>query len=147
MKALRSVKYGVLFIFLPFATFFLFEVFSGQRIHPLQYLLVGFAMTLFYLLLLSVSEHLAFDLTYLLAALATVVLITFYSSAVLTTWKKGRMMAPVLTAAYIFLYVLLQSEDYALLIGSLGLLFILACIMVITRKVDWYSLGRSKKRD
>ncbi len=149
MKTLRSVKYGILFIFLPFVTFFLFEAFSGKKIHPLQYMLVGFAVSLFYLLLLSVSEHLSFGLTYLLASIATVALITFYSHSVLrsneaSSWARGLIMAPVLSAAYIFLYVLLQSEDYALLIGSLGLFVILAGIMVITRKLDWYTLGRSE---
>ena len=152
MKTLRSVKYGILFVFLPFVTFFLFEAFSRKRIHPLQYMLVGFAVSLFYLLLLSVSEHLSFGLTYLLASIATVVLITFYSNAVLKTteatfWGRGMIMAPVLSAAYIFLYVLLQSEDFALLIGSLGLLVILAGIMIITRKVDWYSLGKGTAGD
>jgi inner membrane protein len=145
LKALRSVKYGVLFILLPFLTFFLFEVFSGRRIHPLQYLLVGFANCLFYLILLSVSEHLSFDLAYLLASLVTVALITSYSSAVLTTWKRGSVMTPVLMSAYIFLYAMLQSEEYALLIGSLGLFVILSGIMIITRRVDWYSLGKIAK--
>ncbi len=149
MKTLRSVKYGILFVFLPFVTFFLFEAFSGKRIHPLQYMLVGFAVSLFYLLLLSVSEHLSFGLTYLLASIATVALITFYSNALLkateaTFWGRGMIMAPVLSAAYIFLYVLLQSEDHALLIGSLGFFVMLTGIMIITRKVDWYSLGRSE---
>jgi inner membrane protein len=148
MKTLRSVKYGILFIFLPFVTFFLFEAFSGKKIHPLQYMLVGFAVSLFYLLLLSISEHLSFDLTYLLASVATVALITFYSHAVLkskepSSWGRSLIMAPVLSAAYIFLYVLLQSEDYALLIGSLGLFVILAGIMIVTRRLDWYSLGKS----
>ena len=150
-KVLRSVKYSVLFILLPFITLFLFEAFNRRReapdaqqqIHPLQYLLIGFANCLFYLLLLSVSEHLAFGPTYLLASVATLGLITFYSCAVLSTWKRGIIMAPVLTAAYLFLYAVLHSEDYALLIGSLGLFLILAGIMVLTRKIDWYALGQS----
>ena len=143
-KAMRSVKYGLLFVFLPFITFFLFEVFSGIRVHPVQYMLVGFAVSLFYLLLLSVAEHLPFGWTYLLASTATVALITVYSSAVLTTCRRGAVVAPILAAAYIFLYVLLQSEDYALLIGSIGLFSVLAAVMIATRKVDWYSLGRGE---
>ena len=142
LKTQRSVKYGILYIFLPFVTFFLFEVFLREKIHPLQYLLVGFAVCLFYLLLLSLSEHLGFGPAYLLASLAVAALISFYSCTVLTTWRKGIIMAPVLVSAFGFLYVLLQSEDYALLIGSLGLFAILAAVMVITRKVDWYGLGR-----
>jgi inner membrane protein len=153
-KVLRSVKYGILFILLPFVSLFLFEAFSRrreepdaqQRIHPLQYLLIGFANCLFYLLLLSISEHIAFGLTYLLASVATIALITFYACAVLSTWKRGIIMAPVLTAAYLFLYAVLHSEDYALLIGSLGLFLILAGIMILTRGIDWYALGQSSPR-
>jgi inner membrane protein len=140
-KVLRSVKYGILFVLLPFLVFFLFEAFSGRRVHALQYLLVGFAECLFYLLLLSVSEHLGFGLTYLLAALATVALVSFYAGFVLGDHRRGLLLAPVLGASYAFLYAALQSEDYALLIGSLGLFVILAGVMVLTRRVDWYRPG------
>jgi inner membrane protein len=144
LKSLRSVKYGILFIFLPFLAFFLFEVSGRVRVHPLQYLLVGFANCLFYLLLLSVSEHLSFDWTYLAAALATTGLCTIYAAAVLRHRLRGLLMAPLLGSAYLFLYALLQSEDYALLIGSLGLFAILAAVMIGTRRVDWYHLGRTE---
>jgi inner membrane protein len=137
-KVLRSVKYGVLFVLLPFLVFFLFELFSARRVHAMQYLLVGFAECLFYLLLLSVSEHLGFGATYLAAAVATVGLIAFYAGFALGDRRRGLLLAPVLAAAYAFLYAALQSEDYALLIGSLGLFAILAAVMVLTRRVDWY---------
>ncbi len=137
-KVLRSVKYGILFVLLPFLVFFLLEVFSGRRVHAMQYLLVGFAECLFYLLLLSVSEHLGFGPTYLLAALLTVGLIGFYAGHALGDRRRGLLLAPVLAAAYAFLYAALQSEDYALLIGSLGLFTILAGVMILTRRVDWY---------
>jgi inner membrane protein len=140
-KVLRSVKYGILFVLLPFLVFFLFEVFSGRKVHAMQYLLVGFAECLFYLLLLSVSEHLGFAWTYLLAALATLGLIAFYAGFALGDRRRGLLLAPVLAAAYAFLYAALQSEDYALLIGTLGLFVILAGLMILTRKVDWYRPG------
>ncbi len=143
LKSTRSVKYGLLFIVLPFLTFFLFELLSGKKIHPFQYLLVGFAVCIFYLLLLSLSEHLGFNVSYLLASSATIGLISFYSSAVLITWRKASMLTVILCALYIYLYVVLQSEDYALLIGSLGLFGILGAVMFITRKLDWYGLGRN----
>ena len=146
MKTLRSVKYGMLFVLLPFLTFFLFEVFSGKRIHPFQYLLVGLAVSLFYLLLLSVSEHLRFGIAYLLASSGLTALITFYSGAVLLSWRRGLVMAPVLGAAYLFLYAALHSEDYALLIGSLGLAVILAGVMILTHKVNWYA-PRTRRED
>jgi inner membrane protein len=141
LKSLRSVKYGILFVLLPFLLFFLFEVASGRKVHPFQYLLVGLAVCLFYLLLVSLSEHLIFDWTYLLACVATIALITFYSSAVLAAWRRAWVMSLVLAAGYLFLYAALKSEDYALLIGSLGLFVILAGVMVLTRRIDWYSVG------
>ena len=137
-KVLRSVKYGILFVLLPFLVFFLLEVFSGRRVHAMQYLLVGFAECLFYLLLLSVSEQLGFGATYLLAGLCTVGLIAFYAGHALGSRRRGLLLAPVLGAAYAFLYTALQSEDHALLIGSLGLFTILAGVMILTRKLDWY---------
>ncbi len=144
VKSLRSVKYGVLFVLLPFLTFFLFELFGRRRIHPMQYLLVGFAVCLFYLLLLSVSEHLGFEPAYLLAALATTALVAAYSGAVLSGWRRGAVLAALMGGAYLFLYVALRSEDYALLIGSLGLFLILAAVMLLTRRIDWYRLGRPR---
>lgn len=145
-KALRSVKYGIPFVLLPFLVFFLFETFGGRRIHPLQYLLVGLAVSLFFLLLLSVSEHLGFAAAYLLAAVSTTALITAYAQAALVSpsnrWA-GLVMAPTLGAAYLFLYCTLQSEDYALLIGSLGLFAILGAVMLLTRRVNGYGRGSS----
>jgi len=138
-------------VLLPFLVFFLFEVAGSRRIHPFQYLLVGLAVCLFYLLLVSVSEHLSFDWTYLLAGAATTALITFYSGAVLAAWRRAWIMALVLGAGYLFLYAVLKSEDYALLIGSLGLFVILAGVMVLTRRIDWYSAGltggRTKRKE
>ena len=140
-KVTRSVKYGALFLLLPFLVFFLFEVLGGLRVHPLQYLLVGFAECLFYLLLLSLAEHLPFVAAYLAAAGAATLMVTLYASAVLHSWRRGLLLAPALAAAYGFLYSTLLSEDYALLIGSIGFFVILGLVMVLTRRVDWYRVG------
>jgi len=144
-KSLRSVKYGILFVLLPFLVFFLFEAFSGRRVHSL---LVGFSECLFYLLLLSVSEHLGFGITYLLAALATVALVSFYAGFVLGDRRRGLLLAPVLGASYAFLYAALQSQDYALLIGSLGLFAILAGVMEVLADVEHdLHAGGDNRRD
>jgi len=141
LKVTRALKYGLLFLFLPFFTLFLFEVFSTQRIHPLQYLFVGFADCIFYFLLLSLSEHIAFGLAYGIASVCSTGLITAYTTSIMRSGKKGVVMLPVLGAAYGFLAVVLSSEDYALLFGSIGLFLILAVVMLLTRKVDWYRPG------
>jgi inner membrane protein len=139
-KTLRSVKYAVLFILLTFVAFFLFEILSKMKVHPFQYLLIGFAMSIFYLLLLSISEHLDFSFTYIIASVATIALITGYSSWILRQKKKSLVVAFLLILLYVFLYILLQIEDYALLVGSLALFIVLGIVMIVTRKVDWYSI-------
>lgn len=136
-KTERSVKYGVLFLLLTFLTFFLYEVFNPFSLHPIQYLLVGSAICLFYLLLLSLSEHLPFGLAYTAGAAATVLLIGGYSAAILRGALRAVLMTAVLGGLYGYLYVLLQLEDYALLLGSIGLFLILALVMYLTRKIDW----------
>jgi inner membrane protein len=136
-KTERSVKYGVLFLILTFLTFFLYEVFSGVPLHPMQYFLVGSALCVFYLLLLSISEQAPFGLAYLVASAATVVLIGGYSIAVLHGRLRALLMTLVLGGLYSYLYVLLQLEDYALLLGSVGLFAILALVMFLTRRIDW----------
>ncbi len=143
-KVERSVKYGILFILLPFVAFFMFEVFSKKRIHILQYLMVGAANTIFYLLLLSLSEHIGFNFSYFVSAAITSVLIVFYSSAVLSTKRQGLVMLPIMVGLYTFLYTILQSEDYALLIGSVGLFILMALVMIFTRKVDWHTINQKR---
>jgi inner membrane protein len=143
-KVTRSAKYGALYILLTFGVFFLFEILAGLRIHSIQYLLVGFAIILFYLLLLSLSEYLAFALAYALACLGIVGLITGYSRSVLCDWKKAGAIGLLMAVLYGNLFVLLQLEDYALLLGSLGLFIALATAMYVTRKVDWYEVGRKQ---
>lgn len=135
----RSIKYQLLFIVLTFAVFWLFEVLSGVRIHFIQYLLVGAGLCLFYLLEISLAEHIGFLAAYFLAAASIVLLIAFYSLAVLRTTKRAAVMGCVLVLLYMFLYVLLMIQDYALLIGSVALFVILGIMMYLTREIDWYS--------
>ncbi|OUD16237.1 cell envelope integrity protein CreD [Thioflexithrix psekupsensis] len=145
-KVERSIKYGILFILLTFTTFFLFEIFNPIRIHPLQYLMVGFALSIFYLLLLSISEHLNFSWAYLIASGATIGLIITYGQWVLQSRQRSLIMGGFLVGLYIYLYVLLHLQDYALLFGAIGLFVILALVMFITRRVDWYALHLNQQR-
>lgn len=139
LKSERSVKYGMLFLVLTFLAYFLFEVFSPVSLHPLHYLLVGSALCLFYILLLSFSEHIPFGISYAIASAGIIALISGYSLAILNGKRRAFAMSGMLVILYGYLYVLLQAEDYALLLGSLGLFVILALVMYLTRKVDWYS--------
>lgn len=140
-QAERSVKYGFLFVLLTFAAFALFELLKDLRIHPVQYGLVGIALALFFLLLLALSEHMPFGLSYLLASGGCVGLLTFYLSHVLQSLARGAGFAALLVLLYGALYGLLVSEDNALLMGSLLLFVLLAVVMVLTRRVNWYALG------
>lgn len=137
----RSVKYAGLFILLTFATLWLIEVLAGVRVHPIQYLLLGGALCLFYLLELSLSEHLGFPLAYTVASFSVVALVAGYSVVVLHHIRRALFVIAVVSLLYAYLYILLMNEDYALLIGSVGLFLILAAIMYATRRVDWYAVG------
>jgi inner membrane protein len=140
----RATKYGLLFVALTFAAFFVFEIMKQLPIHPVQYLLVGLALVLFFLLLVSLSEHIAFALAYLIASAGCIVLIGFYLSFVLHNWYRGMGFGVALTLLYGALYGLLMSENNALVLGSLLLFTVLAAVMVATRKVDWYQVGKSE---
>lgn len=140
-QADRATKYGLLFIGLTFAGFFIFEILKRLRIHPAQYTLVGLAMALFYLLLISLSEHISFALSYLIASLACVGLLGYYLTHVLKSKSHGLLFAGLLTALYGALFGILASEDNALLMGSLLVFGLLAVTMIITRKVDWYQIS------
>jgi inner membrane protein len=134
----RATKYGILFVVLTFGGFFLFEMMKELPIHPVQYLLVGFGLAIFFLLLVSFSEHMAFALSYLIASAACIGLLMFYLSYVLRSVTRGIGFGAMLTALYAAVYGLLISEDNALILGSLMLFAVLAVVMVVTRKVDWY---------
>ncbi|WP_338494784.1 cell envelope integrity protein CreD [Pseudomonas trivialis] len=144
LKSDRAIKYALLFIALTFGGFFLFEVLKNLALHPIQYALVGVALAFFYLLLLSLAEHLGFALAYLISASACVLLIGFYLCHVLRSLAHGLGFSAGLAALYGLLYRLLGAEDYALLMGSLLLFALLGTVMVLTRKLDWYGVGRRK---
>lgn len=146
LKTDRAIKYALLFIGLTFAVFFLFEVLKRMAVHPVQYALVGMSLALFYLLLLSLSEHLSFARAYVIAASACVALIGFYVSHVLHSALRGGAFAGLLALLYALLYGLLGAEDYALLLGSVLVFAVLAGFMLLTRKLDWYGVGRSLGR-
>jgi inner membrane protein len=137
----RASKYGILFLALTFGGFFLFEMLKQLPIHPVQYLLVGFGLAIFFLLLVSFSEHTAFVLAYLIASGACIGLLAFYLSYVLRSLRRGLGFGGLLAAFYAAVYGLLISEDNALILGSLLLFAVLAGVMVLTRKVDWYRGG------
>jgi inner membrane protein len=137
----RAVKYGILFVVLTFGGFFIFELLKELPIHPIQYLLVGFGLAIFFLLLISFSEHMGFGLAYLLASAGCIGLLTFYLSFVLRSAARGTGFGAMLTSFYSAIYGLLISEDNALILGSLILFLLLAAVMVLTRRVDWYRSG------
>lgn len=141
VQAERAVKYGLLFVLLTFAGLYLFELVKALRIHPIQYLLAGMALAMFFLLLVSLSEHVAFVLAYVAASTACIGLLGFYLTFVLRSWRRGLGFAAMLTALYGALYGLLVSEDNALVLGSVLLFVMLAAIMAVTRSVDWYAVG------
>ena len=143
-KSTRSAKYAILIIALTFMIFFFSEIFNKKRVHPIQYLLVGLALVLFYSLLLSISEVFGFDLAYLLSAGATTGLIVGYSRAILPTARMASFQGFILAFLYLFVYTILQLEDYALLAGSVGLFVILSTIMYLSRKIDWYAVGEKE---
>ena len=142
----RSVKYAALFLVLTFITLWLFELLSGVRIHPLQYLLLGAGISVFYLLELSLAEHIGFLSAYVIASSAVVLLIGTYSAVVLDSSRRAAVIGAITTVLYGYLYILLQHKDYALLIGSIGLFVVIATIMYLTRQIDWYG-SKTQIRD
>ncbi len=136
----RSFKYAWLFLIVPFLTFFLFEVVRKRRIHTMQYLLAGSSDVVFYLLLLSISEQVNFMAAYLIAAGAITVLLTAYGTTVLRGIREGLFLGSMIGIGYGYLAVVLQSEDYALLLGSVGLFAVLATVMYATRNISWYGV-------
>ena len=138
-KSERSAKYGFLVIGLTFLVFFLIQTMSKIHIHPFQYLMIGLALVMFYTLLVSISEHSNFLKAYLIAGISVVLLITLYSKSILRNFKFSALIGLSLTALYSFIYVIIQLENYALLVGSIGLFLILATVMFVSRKIDWHN--------
>jgi inner membrane protein len=144
-KTMRCVKYAILFIGLSFSLFFIVEIMQKKPFHPVQYVLVGLALIVFYTLLLSISEFLLFDTAYLIAAFATVSLITLYAKSHLKSWKTAGIFSGVIGSIYAFIFVLIRLEDTALLVGSIGLFVILALAMYASRKINWYGNTLTQK--
>lgn len=137
-KSMRSIKYALMFIALSFLIFFLTELISGIKLHPIQYLLVGMALVVFYTLLISLSEHLGFNTAYLISSLATVILIGLYIRSSTGRARQGLITGSLLLVLYAFLYTTLQMQDFSLLFGSVGIFTVIAIIMYVSRKVNWY---------
>ena len=138
-KSERSAKYGFLVIGLTFLVFFLIQTMSKIHIHTFQYLMIGLALIMFYTLLVSISEHSNFLKAYLIAGTSVVLLIMLYSKSILKSTKFSSFIGISLTALYLFIYTIIQLENYALLVGSIGLFLILAAVMFISRKIDWHN--------
>jgi len=138
-KSMRTAKYALMFIVFTFLAFLISEVMLRLRVHPVQYLLIGLAIIIFYTLLLSISEQTNFGAAYLISAGAVICLITGYAKAILKKKIATLMVGGVLVILYAYLYILLQLEDYALLMGSIGLFAVLSVIMYLTRRIDWYA--------
>ncbi len=141
-KTTRSIEYGIMFIVITFLAFFFIEILNKKRIHSIQYLLVGSAIVLFYVLLLSISEHLSFNLSYLIGSSSILLLITLYAFSVFKSIQLTAIFSGILALLYGFFYSLLQLQDYSLLLGSIGLLIILAVVMYLTRNIDWYNWNK-----
>lgn len=146
-KTMRTAKYAIMFILLTFLTFFMIELLSKKIIHPVQYLLIGLALLIFYTLLLSISEYIVFKLAYLIASAAIILLITVYSYSVLSDKLKTGIIFGTLTILYGYLYILLQLQDYALLLGSIGLFVVLATVMYLTRNINWFEVMSSPQEE
>jgi len=143
-KSDRAVKYSIMFLALTFLTFFFIEILNKKRIHPVQYILVGFALVLFFSLLLALSEHISFDWAYLIATIATISLIVGYSTVVFKKARLSLLLAGILIILYGFIYTTLQLQDYALLLGSVGLFIVLGFVMYVSRKIDWYGFSEQE---
>jgi len=140
-KTTRSIKYALLFLIIPFLGILVCEIFSAIKIHPVQYCLIGVADVVFYLLLLSLSEHISFNLSYFISAACVDIAALFYASSIFKKVKFGILLSLVQLISYIFLFGTLQAEDYALLIGSIGIFIVVILLMYITRNVDWYGVN------
>jgi len=143
-KTNRSIKYAILFIGLTFLVFFFIEIINQKRVHPIQYILVGLALSLFYTLLLSISEHTTFNVAYGISTALTIGLIAAYTKTILKSNALTGLMAGILIVLYLFIFILIQLQDYALLMGSVGLFVILGLVMYFSRKIDWYHINNDR---
>ena len=140
-KSTRATKYGLMLIVMVFLVFFFVEVLQKLRIHPIQYLLVGLALCIFYTLLIALSEHIGFSAAYITSALAVIGLVVFYARSVFKQMKATQLLGLVMVLVFGFMFTVINQEDYALLIGSVGLFIVLAIVMAVSRKIDWDRAG------
>ncbi|MBN1664060.1 MAG: cell envelope integrity protein CreD [Deltaproteobacteria bacterium] len=146
-KSTRLAKYSVMFLVFTFAAFFFSEIINKRRVHPIQYILIGLAILLFYTLVLSLSEHMHFNYAYILSATAVTFMITGYAKAIVSNSKFALTILGILAILYSYLFIILQLEDYALIMGSIGLLVILAVVMYMTRKINWYEVETEQQEN
>lgn len=140
-KSYRSIQYALLFIGLTFLVFFFIEVLNKVYIHPIQYILVGISLVVFFTLLLAISEHINYNIAYIISAIATLLLVAGYVQAILKSKNLTFLMVGLLTVLYTFIFVIIQLQDYSLLIGSVGIFIILGLVMYYSRKIDWYNIS------
>lgn len=140
LQSERSVKYGLLFVVLTFLTFFIIEIKNKMAIHPIQYVLVGAAITIFYLLLFALSEHLSFITSYGIASISCVAVIAAYITRLVGGGRRAGIFAGCLWGLYAILYVIVSAEDYALLMGAILTFALLSTLMLVTRNVDWFGV-------
>lgn len=143
-KTMRTSKYGLMIIVLTFLSFFMIELFSKKVIHPIQYLLVGLALIIFYSILLAISEYILFQYSYLISSLLIIALIGFYAKSIYRSTQISIIITGMLMMFYGFMYVILQLQDYSLLIGNIALFVILSAIMFFTRKINWFEIFSNK---
>ena len=143
-KTMRTSKYGLMIIVLTFLSFFMIELFSKRVIHPIQYLLVGLALIIFYSILLAISEYFIFQYSYLISSLLIIAVIALYVKSIYQSKQISLIVTGMLMTFYGFMYVILQLQDYSLLIGNIGLFIILSAIMFFTRKINWFEIFSNK---
>lgn len=141
----RSAKYAVLILFLTFISFFFIEILNKKRIHPVQYILVGLALTVFYTLLLSLSEQVGFTMAYWISAIIIIGMLSIYSLSILRSKRLAGFMLLFFLIIYGFIFIILRMEDLSLLVGSFGLLLVIGLCMYFSRKVDWYNIKPKEK--
>jgi len=137
-KSMRTSKYGILVILLTFISLFLVEITQKVRIHPFQYILIGAALIIYYTLLLSFSEHVGYNMAYIISSAATITLIGLYSTTFMQNRKLVMLLASLLLIFYSFIFIIILQQDFSLLLGSIGLFIIISLLMYFSRKVSWY---------
>ncbi len=136
-----------MFIALTFMIFFFVEVMNRIRIHPIHYILVGLSLVLFFSLLLSISEHINFNYAYAIASIATVLSIVLYSIHIFKNKILSLLQGGILCIIYLFIFIIIQLQDYALLVGNIGLFVVLVLLMYLTKKIDWYEIGSNNVKE